>query len=264
MGRGSNPYLSRKENKERKKNLNMRLCKKLRSKVSGETKMKEHRMQQQVIPHNKAIMMARVQHLRAKIRAENGGAPIKEKRKRDEVADNEPETEPEKKSTPAPETEENQIKRPKIKNFQGERWIVVSPGVVVRQSEDLESSSVGRLDHNTILDIVQQNGRRGKIVQPLEGWVSINAKDGASICQRDYSSDDDAEIDFSVASGSEPAESDCESDNSKSEEEANADSDSEDPFASLPVQRNRSKAKKLKKVQKQAGRKPRKAKKGRS
>eukprot|EP01060_Flectonema_neradi_P010196 TRINITY_DN17314_c0_g1_i1.p1 TRINITY_DN17314_c0_g1~~TRINITY_DN17314_c0_g1_i1.p1 ORF type:complete len:288 (+),score=68.36 TRINITY_DN17314_c0_g1_i1:41-865(+) len=274
MGRGANPYLSRKENKERKSKLNLQRSRKLRSKVAGDAKVKENNMQKQVIPHNKAIMMARVQYLRQKLREERGQDPKKEKRKRDEEEDDndEPEPEPTSTTTTTPATEENRIKRPKIKQFEGERWIVVSPGVVVRKEKELDSEAVGRLDHNTILDVVEQVGRRGRISQPLAGWVSINASDGASICQRDYGSDDDADLDFSVNdsdsndNSNNDADEDADDDvDSISIDDVNPDSGSdEDPFASLPVQRNRSEAKKIKKAQQKSTRKPKRAKKGRS
>eukprot|EP01064_Diplonema_japonicum_P031245 TRINITY_DN5523_c0_g1_i2.p1 TRINITY_DN5523_c0_g1~~TRINITY_DN5523_c0_g1_i2.p1 ORF type:complete len:310 (+),score=92.21 TRINITY_DN5523_c0_g1_i2:61-990(+) len=211
MGRSlSNPGMSRKQNKERKEKNKFFRVKKYRKHELGKEKMKEHNKQQEVVGHNKAILNAKLDALRAERRAKGITKP---KRKREEIEDEPEVAEPKAPTQVAPVTK-----------FTGERWIVVSPGVLVRKGEELDSAEVGKLDNKTLIDVVEMKGRRGRLAAPLQGWVSIRAKDGASICQPDYDSD----ADYSEDGQAEAMHEDYESGSNDGDEDGDEDGSSVD------------------------------------
>jgi len=57
-------------------------------------------------------------------------------------------------------------------------------GAVVRQSKSLDSDVVCTLSTSTVLESVQQDGKRIKITYPVEGWVSIRNQQDYPICEQ--------------------------------------------------------------------------------
>lgn len=77
------------------------------------------------------------------------------------------------------------IKRPRPTYSSPDKWRIVDPGgAVVRFSSSLKSQKVGTLRKNEELTVVEELGRRLKIVSPMEGWVSKNTEDGLKIMVR--------------------------------------------------------------------------------
>jgi len=60
-----------------------------------------------------------------------------------------------------------------------DRWRVVDPGgAVVRFSSSLKSQKVGKLRQKEELIVVQEEGRRLRVVSPVQGWVSKSTERG--------------------------------------------------------------------------------------
>lgn len=54
-------------------------------------------------------------------------------------------------------------------------------GALVRSGYETTSSQVHQLSEGEIATVVEQAGRRVRIIAPVEGWVSVETKDGVTI-----------------------------------------------------------------------------------
>lgn len=78
MGRsGSNPHLTRRQNKERKEALKFKRVKKYRRQVLGQEKSKEHNKQLEVVGHNQAILKAKVLEVKRRKMAEKAKSTLR-------------------------------------------------------------------------------------------------------------------------------------------------------------------------------------------
>jgi len=50
--------------------------------------------------------------------------------------------------------------------------VVISPGALCKESEDLKSRKVGQLRIGTVVHVVEMKGRRVRIDSPMSGWIS--------------------------------------------------------------------------------------------
>ncbi|KAJ9473258.1 hypothetical protein DIPPA_08051 [Diplonema papillatum] len=209
MGRSqAHPTLSRRDNKKRKENERFFRVKKYRKEVLGKKKQTEHNLQQTVVGHNRSILKARVLALIEKRRAARlskipsaagtatvatttADEPPLESANADDASESDAPADAE--EEPRPDEADVQAEPKERHVREGEKWKVVSPGAVVRTGEGLLSDVVGRLEHGAFIDLVENRGRRGRIVHPLRGWVSLLADDKSTICQRSYEPSDDGD-----------------------------------------------------------------------
>ena len=128
----------------------------------------------------------------------------------------------------------------------GERYRVVSnslTGIVVRATAELTSAVVGRVEADRAIDVVEEQGRRGRIAAPLQGWVSLRAGDGALICRRDF--DDGTEVEgaeegaFEVAGSEEGGGSDDEDEDEDGSEAESEAAEEEEAKAAAPAMKKR-------------------------
>ena len=203
--------MTRSQNKERKEKMRFGQIKKYRRSKLGAEKQKEHALQQQLGSHRKAIIRSKVMELQKKKLAQAEALRQQEANSDDDDDDDDMEDASDDDASSASGSiddvfngmqEETSLpaKTTKITPFtiSGTRYKVVSPGVIVRETADLASPAVGRLATDTPLDVVEIEGRRGRIINPLVGWVSLEAQDRAMICQRDYE-DWECDAEFDVA-----------------------------------------------------------------
>lgn len=66
----------------------------------------------------------------------------------------------------------------------GSYRVVGEVGAQVRETEALDSPLVATLLPGTTVEVVEANGRRGRIVSPQGGWLSFHAAEGYVICMR--------------------------------------------------------------------------------
>jgi len=83
------------------------------------------------------------------------------------------------------ECSEKDLKRRGPSHSSPDTWRVVDPGgAVVRFSNSLRSKKVGLLRRKEELTVVKEEGRRLRVVSPIEGWVSKSTEDGLTIMVR--------------------------------------------------------------------------------
>eukprot|EP00756_Hemistasia_phaeocysticola_P052907 Hpha_TRINITY_DN28234_c0_g1::TRINITY_DN28234_c0_g1_i1::g.116760::m.116760 len=197
MGRSKmNPHLSRKQNRERRENLKYSRSKKVRSELKAKKNMEEGNMQQQVVPHKKALLTARMLQLKRQrqeaeeaTRMPDTFAAPPAKRRRGETSEPEPAAPPASFPPPAPERGRCPT------GVKATRMVVAAPGCMIRVGEDLGSAPVRRLTRDSILWVAEVRGRRGRIVSPEEGWVSVRDSEGAVICDEAPEGESDGEWD---------------------------------------------------------------------
>ena len=63
--------------------------------------------------------------------------------------------------------------------------VVITPGALVKSSIDIRSSEVAKVPIGTVVIVEHIDGRRARISAPVGGWVSLHAKDGRTILQKE-------------------------------------------------------------------------------
>jgi len=66
--------------------------------------------------------------------------------------------------------------------------VVITPGALVKSSIDIRSSEVAKIPIGTVVIVEHMDGRRARISAPVSGWVSLHAKDGRTILQKENTS----------------------------------------------------------------------------
>lgn len=196
MGKSkSNPYLSRRQNKQRKEEQNYRNSKKVRSLKRAEKNQREGNLQQQVFPHKKALLTARLLQLKAQREREAGGdgAAPRPTRQSKPLSPAAPPAARAPAAAPAdhPQLGDANAPPPQPDYPGAERWRVAATGCVVRQAETLTSPVVGRLPRDAVFWLVEKVGRRGRIVSPTQGWLSLTDSQGCTICDEAPAGADD-------------------------------------------------------------------------
>ena len=64
--------------------------------------------------------------------------------------------------------------------------VVADQGAMIRSTSDLESPQVLGLQKGEMVTVVELLGRRGRISDPLEGWVSLEAATGEKIFKQTF------------------------------------------------------------------------------
>jgi len=62
--------------------------------------------------------------------------------------------------------------------------VVIHPGALCKKEKELASGEVGKLPIGTVVTVVEIDGRRARISEPSQGWLSLHASDGRVILQR--------------------------------------------------------------------------------
>jgi len=62
--------------------------------------------------------------------------------------------------------------------------VVIHPGALCKETEELSSKEVCKLPIGTVVTVVEINGRRARVTSPSKGWLSLHASDGRVILQR--------------------------------------------------------------------------------
>ena len=63
--------------------------------------------------------------------------------------------------------------------------VVITPGALVKASIDIRSAEVAKIPIGTVVIVEHIDGRRARITAPVGGWVSLHAKDGRIILQKE-------------------------------------------------------------------------------
>merc|ERR1719361_1271345 len=62
--------------------------------------------------------------------------------------------------------------------------VVIHPGALCKETEELSSKEVCKLPIGTVVTVVEIKGRRARVTAPSKGWLSLHASDGRVILQR--------------------------------------------------------------------------------
>merc|ERR1719192_2606474 len=62
--------------------------------------------------------------------------------------------------------------------------VVIHPGALCKETEELSSKEVCKLPIGTVVTVVEIEGRRARVTSPSKGWLSLHASDGRIILQR--------------------------------------------------------------------------------
>jgi len=72
-----------------------------------------------------------------------------------------------------------------INKFPCKYRVIINPGALVKQQEDMKSNEVGKLPIGAVVTVEEISGRRARLSTPLQGWCSMYAKDGRVILQKE-------------------------------------------------------------------------------
>merc|ERR1719228_240338 len=62
--------------------------------------------------------------------------------------------------------------------------VVIHPGALCKETKELSSKEVCKLPIDTVVTVVEIDGRRARVTSPSRGWLSLHASDGRIILQR--------------------------------------------------------------------------------
>merc|ERR1719183_1740490 len=62
--------------------------------------------------------------------------------------------------------------------------VIHKGGALVRSGQDTSSGQVHQLSANEVVSIVEICGRRARLVHPVDGWISLETKDGVQIMRQ--------------------------------------------------------------------------------
>jgi uncharacterized protein YgiM (DUF1202 family) len=72
--------------------------------------------------------------------------------------------------------------------------IVAEQGAMVRSGVELDSPEIGGLRKGEVVTVVEIVGRRGRISDPLDGWISLETNQGEKILKQTFPPDNKKQI----------------------------------------------------------------------
>jgi hypothetical protein len=72
--------------------------------------------------------------------------------------------------------------------------VVAEQGAMVRLAQELDSPEVGGLRKGEVVTVVEMCGRRGRIADPLDGWISLETHQGEKIVRQTFPPDKKTQV----------------------------------------------------------------------
>ncbi len=72
--------------------------------------------------------------------------------------------------------------------------VVAEQGAMVRSGVELDSPEIGGLHKGEVVTVVEIVGRRGRISDPLDGWISLETNQGEKILKQTFPPDKKKQI----------------------------------------------------------------------